>query len=92
MADVIRLDVHALNLASFDHEGVTLASVSAKESSGRELQIESAGEGTAGVTEEADTATLVSIERLAPSGGPGWLLGFWIAVCVRHKGHTRRDR
>lgn len=69
MADIIGLDVRALNLASFDHESVTLASVSAKESSSRELEVESAGEGTTGVSKETNTAALVGIERFTPGVG-----------------------
>lgn len=92
MADIIGLDVHALNLASFDHESVALASVSAKERSSRELEVESAGEGTAGVSKEANTAALVGIERLAPGGGPGRMLAFWFTAAWSSRAHTRRGR
>jgi hypothetical protein len=76
VADVIRLDIHTLNLASLDHECITLASVSAKERGGRELEVESAGEVAAGVTKEADTTALLGIKRLAPGSGPGRMLAF----------------
>ena len=92
MADIIGLDIHALNLASFDHESVTLASVSAKESSSRELEVESAGEGTAGVSKEANTAAIVGIERFTPGVGPGRMLAFRFTVAVELASCTRRGR
>lgn len=67
--DVIRLDVHALDLATLDDDSVALATVGTEEGGSRELNVQGTGEGTAGVGQEANTAALLRIERLAPGGG-----------------------
>lgn len=69
--NVIRLNVDALDLATLDHNSVTLATVGTEEGGSRELNVQGTGEGTAGVGQEADTAALLSIKRLAPGGGAG---------------------
>jgi hypothetical protein len=63
---VVRLNVHALDLAIQGRNRVALASVGAQERRSRELDVQGAGEGAVMVAQEADAALLVGIEGLAP--------------------------
>jgi hypothetical protein len=67
MADVVGLNVHLRDLAILDHDRVSFASICAEEWGSREFEIPRAGEGSIGVTEEADSGGLVGVEGLAPS-------------------------
>jgi hypothetical protein len=60
--NVIWLNVHALYLSILNHDSVALAAVGAQERGGGEFDVKSAGEGAAGIGQEADPAALVSIE------------------------------
>lgn len=63
---VVRLNVHALDLAIQGRDRVALASVGAQERGSRELDVQGAGEGAVMVAQEADAALLFGIEGLAP--------------------------
>jgi len=67
MSNIVRLNVNRgdLSILSLDH--ISLASVCAQQWCGREFEVESAGEVSASITEESDTAGLVGIEGLSPS-------------------------
>lgn len=66
MANIIRLNANALNLAILNNSSVSLAAVCAQERSGWELEVEGAGELALWVAEEADSGFLVGVEGLAP--------------------------
>jgi hypothetical protein len=88
-ADVVRLDVHALDLAALDHQSVALAPVGAEERRRGELDVQRAREGAAGVSKEADAAALVGVERLAPGGGPGVdMLALWHSCWTEEERHA----
>ena len=71
-ANVVWLDINALDLATLDDECVALAAVCAEEWRRGKLDVQGTGEGAAGVGQETDTATLFSVEGLAPGIGSVW--------------------
>ena len=66
MSNIVRLDVNLLHLAVLNHDGITLASVCAQEGCSWEFEVQGAGELSALVTKEADSAAFVFIKLLAP--------------------------
>lgn len=60
--NVIWLNMHALYLSTLNYDSVALAAVGAQDRGCGEFDVKSAGEGAAGISQEADPATLVRIE------------------------------
>jgi hypothetical protein len=68
-ANIIRLDMHALDLPSLNHKRIPLAAVRAQERRRRELDVQRARERPAGVAQEPHAAGLAGIQGLAPGCG-----------------------
>lgn len=66
MPNRIRLNIHTLNLPPLNHDRISLAPIITQEARRWELHIESAGEVSGLVAEEADSRAGIFVEGFSP--------------------------
>lgn len=66
VANVIWLNIHALNLATLNNDCISLASVCTQQWCSIEFEVPSTSEASILITEETNTTLLFGVKRFAP--------------------------